>query len=133
MVISSWWWKRFNYKFIGFGFSGTSQKELGLTGMKVGEKRGVNLFKSGVDSNSLAFGKVTMFIKAMTNSLFSRIALTLTSNGKTVFSARNLGTVLGGAANYNLWLGPGFSINANNICGPFDVHFTGLTLYLNKK
>jgi hypothetical protein len=41
-------------------FSSTSQKELGLTGMKPGETRGVNLFESGVDSNSLAFGKVTM-------------------------------------------------------------------------
>ena len=49
-------------------FSGTSQKALGLTGMKVGDSQGVNLFQSGINPISLAFGKVNMTYKG--NNLF---------------------------------------------------------------
>ncbi len=41
-------------------FSKTSQRQLGLIGMKPGDKRSVNLFKSGINPISLAFGKVDM-------------------------------------------------------------------------
>ena len=39
-------------------FYGTSQNELGIIGMKLGESREVNLFKTGVNPQSLAFGRL---------------------------------------------------------------------------
>jgi len=83
-------------------FTGTSQKQLGLTGMKVGDQRSVNLFKSGINSNSLAFGKVEMIYRG--NNQFSVLPNMFDFNieWQNGFSARNVGTVLGAVGNYNI-------------------------------
>jgi RHS repeat-associated protein len=81
-------------------FSGTSQSQLGLANMTVGQNRPVNLFKSGINQNSLAFGKVKMTYEG--NSQFSilpdRFDFDIEKTNR--FSARNIGTALGAFANY---------------------------------
>lgn len=50
--------EKFYFDATTMDFSCTSQKELGLSGMKVGEKRLGNLFNAGVNEYSLSFGKL---------------------------------------------------------------------------
>ena len=112
-------------------FSGTSQRELGLTGMRVGESRPVNLFKEGVlNPAALAFGRVNMTYYG--NNQFSIVG---DNSSRFDFSplidpsaslGRNAGNILGAAINYNMILGP-VSLYVSISGGPYDVNFVGTT------
>lgn len=118
----------FNIDSSTLDFSNTSQKELGLTGIKVGESRGVNLFNSGINSNSLAFGNLTFTSQG--NNQFS-----ITSNmfdfdyqeGSSF--GRNFGTFIGGAVFEQFYTIPvtPYSIlrNTTGFGGSFNVIFNG--------
>jgi len=112
-------------------FSGTTQRELGLTGLAIGKSRAVNLFKIGpLNKAALAFGNVNM--KNHGNNQFSIVGdkssrfdfFRLIDTKASVY--RNAGNILGAAINYNLitpvpiWVPLIFG-------GPFDVNFTGTT------
>jgi len=108
-------------------FSRTSQRQLGLTGMKLGDKRGVNLFKSGINSNSLAFGNVDMMYKGKNQFSILPNRFDFNIEWQNGFTARNAGTVLGGAINYNLMISPAAAFVPLIFGGPYDVYFNGTT------
>ena len=114
-------------------FSGTSQRELGLTGMTVGKSRPVNLFNAGAtNSAALAFGRVNMMYHG--NNQFSIVS---DNSSRFDFSpiydpgaswGRNAGNILGTMINYNLMPGTPFSPLVPLIFGgPYKVNFYGTT------
>jgi RHS repeat-associated protein len=109
-------------------FSGTSQRELKLTGMKIGESREANLFYSGINSNSLAFGKLTMTYQG--KNQFSIVSNKFDFDYQSNSSfGRNAGTFIGGAVFgqfYTIPISP-FSIlrDATRFGGSFMINFNG--------
>lgn len=113
-------------------FSGTSKRELGLTGMKSGDIRPVNLFNAGATNQAaLAFGRVRMEYHG--NNQFPIVSdesarfdfnPLIDSNASW---GRNAGNVFGAAINYNLWLGPEPVLVPLIFSGPYDVNFIGTT------
>ncbi len=116
-------------------FSGTSQRELGLTGMVKGMVRTVNLFNAGtLNQAALAFGRVKM--KYQGNNQFS-----IVTNKSSRFDfipiydptatwGRNIGNLLGIYVNYNLWLSPFIPFGSSIPLiygGGYDVKFIGTT------
>jgi hypothetical protein len=107
-------------------FSGTNQKQLGLDKIGIGKTLDpVNLFKAGINSNSLAFGRLSM----------TRVSETQFSIAPNMFDfdyqsdaswQRNAGTILGSMINYNLFPGAPFSPLVPLIFGgPYNVIFNG--------
>jgi len=124
----------FNLDASTMNFRSTSQRELKLTGMKIGDSRGVNLFDSGINQYSLAFGKLTMTYQG--NNQFSiesnRFDFDYQSNSS--FS-RNAGTFIGGLVFeqfYTIPITP-FSIirNATEFGGSIMINFNR-TIYIPK-
>jgi len=116
-----------------FDFSGTSQKELGLLGMKPGDKRGVNLFNAGTTNPAaLAFGRVNMMYYG--NNQFSIVS---DESSRFDFNpiidckaswGRNAGNILGTMVNYNFFPGAPFSpLTPSIFGGPYNVKFIGTT------
>lgn len=103
-------------------FSGTSQKQLGLTNLKIGQSYGVNLFRSGINSISLAFGKVSMTYKGNNQFQINRDVFDFNIEWNNGFSARNAGTLLGAFINYNLLILPELPLIRG---GPYPVNFNG--------
>lgn len=109
-------------------FSGTSQRELKLTGMKPEDVRNANLFNSGINQKSLAFGNLRMTYKG--NNQFS-----ITSNRfdfdyqSTASFGRNAGTFVGGAVFGQFYITPitPFSVlrDVTGFGGSFMIHFKG--------
>lgn len=114
---------------ISLDFSGTSQRQLGLTGMKQGESREGNLFGTGVNAQSLAFGRLEFTYQgnnqfSITNNIFD-----FDYQAGHSFS-RNAGTILGGAFNYNVFpslflRSPIPTIVPMTFGGPYNVIFNG--------
>ncbi|MBI4945229.1 MAG: hypothetical protein HY840_02375 [Bacteroidetes bacterium] len=106
-------------------FSGTNQRQLGLDKIGIGKTLDpVNLFNAGINSNSLAFGRLSM----------TRVSETQFSIAPNKFDfdyqpdaswQRNAGTMLGGAVNYNLWLSPGSALVPLIFGGSYWVNFNG--------
>lgn len=110
-------------------FSGTSQRELGLAGMKPGDiKYRVNLFSGGINQNSLAFGKLDMVYEG--NNQFSVISNRFDFDYQSNASfGRNAGTFVGGAVFgqfYTIPITP-FSIlrDITGFGGSFMINFNG--------
>ena len=114
-------------------FSRTSQRELGLAGMKPNGIRNVNLFKAGVCvPAALAFGNVRM--KYHGNDQFSIVG---DDNARFDFSplvggyslARDAGNLFGAYISYNLWAIPISPLLTlpSIINGPYDIKFIGTT------
>lgn len=119
----------FNMSSVNFG--GATQKQLGLTGMKSGDVRAVNLFNAGpLNQAALAFGNVNM--KYHGNNQFSIVG---DENSRFDFwplvggssLARDAGNLLGAAINYNLIISPAAILVPIIFGGPFDVNFIGTT------
>ena len=113
-------------------FSGTSQRELGLTGMTKGEVRPVNLFDAvNLNQAALAFGRVNMMYHG--NNQFSIVTdessrfdfYPLYDSGASW--GRNAENILGAAINYNLWLSPAAALVPLICGGPYPVYFYGTT------
>ena len=110
-------------------FSGTSQRQLGLTGMKQGESREGNLFKTGINAQSLAFGRLEFTYQgnnqfSITNNMFD-----FDYQAGQSFS-RNAGTILGGDVNYNVFpslllRSPIPTLVPMIFGGPYNVIFNG--------
>ena len=111
-------------------FSSTSQKQLDLSGIIVGESRGVNLFNSGINSNSLAFGELTLTYSGNNQFLIESNKFDFDYQPNSSFS-RNFGTFMGGAIfgrfyNTPVPLPHPFFIQPNFFFGgPFNVIFNG--------
>ena len=113
-------------------FSGTSQRDLGLTSMKKGETRRVNLFDAGLTNQAaLAFGRVNMMYHG--NNQFSIVG---DASARFDFSplidfdgslGRNAGNILGAAINYNIFLGSAAMAVPLIFGGPYSVYFNGTT------
>ena len=114
-------------------FSGTSQEELGLSGMKTGDVRPVNLFDAGpANSAALAFGRVNMTYHG--NNQFSIVS---DKSSRFDFSplydpgaswGRNAGNILGTMINYNLMPGnPFLPLVPLIFGGPYNVNYNGTT------
>ena len=110
-------------------FSGTSQRELGLAGMKPNDIRYANLFNSGINQNSLAFGKLDMVYEG--NNQFSVISNRFDFDYQSNASfGRNAGTFVGGAVFgqfYTIPITP-FSIlrDITGFGGAFMINFNGI-------
>jgi hypothetical protein len=130
--------KPLNINMSSVDFSGTSQKELGLTGMKSGDVRPVNLFNAGpLNQAALAFGRVN--IKAHGNNQFSIIGGDESSQfnfspliDSDASFGRNAGNLLGAGINYNVFpslilRSPIPTLVPLIFGGPFDIHFNGTT------
>ena len=110
-------------------FSGTSQRQLGLTGMMQGESREGNLFKPGINAQSLAFGRLEFTYQgnnqfSITNNMFD-----FDYQAGQSFS-RNAGTILGGDVNYNVFpslllRSPIPTLVPMIFGGPYNVIFNG--------
>lgn len=107
-------------------FSHTSQKQLGLSGMIPGEERDVNLFRSGINVNSLRFGKVKMAYKGKNQFSILPNAFDFNIEWQNGMTQRNLGTAFGGVIVYNIipfWpLKPYVPLILG---GPYNVIFDG--------
>ncbi len=121
-------------KMSSMDFSGTSQRELGLTGMTPGDIRKVNLFKAGpFFQPALAFGNARM--RYLGNDRFTIVG---DKNARFDFSplvggssiARDAGNVFGAYINYNIWAIPisPLLVIPPLISGPYDVNFIGTTI-----
>ena len=113
-------------------FSGTSQKDLGLTGMTKGDVRSVNLFNAGtLHPAALAFGRINMTYYG--NNQFSIVSdksasfdfYPLYDPGASM--GRNVGNIIGAGINYNLWLSPAATLVPFIWGGPYPVYFNGTT------
>jgi RHS repeat-associated protein len=113
-------------------FSGTSQKELGLTGMTKGDIRSVSLFNAGtLHPAALAFGRINMMYYG--NNQFSIVSdksasfdfYPLYDPGAS--TGRNVGNIIGAGINYNLWLSPATTLVPLIWGGPYPVYFNGTT------
>lgn len=110
-------------------FSETSQRQLGLTGMKQGESREVNLFKTGVNTQSLAFGRLEFTYQGNNQFSIKNNMFDFDYQAGQSFS-RNAGTILGGAVNYNVFLSlflisPIPTLVPIIFGGPYNVIFNG--------
>ena len=113
-------------------FGGATQKQLGLTGMTVGQTRSVNLFNaSPLNQAALAFGRVRM--QYYGNDQFSIVG---DKSSRFDFwplidtkasAGRNAGNLLGAAINYNLIISPAAILIPSIFGGLYDVNFTGTT------
>lgn len=94
--------------------------------MKIGEQRGVNLFRSGINANSLTFGKLDMIYCG--DNQFSILSNRFDWNMETpLFTNRNAGTLLGAMVNYNVWTGnPLLMSIPATFGGPYDINFSGM-------
>jgi RHS repeat-associated protein len=106
-------------------FSNTSQKELGLDKLKVGQTLDpVNLFNTGINPKSLAFGRLSM--TKVSDTEFSiapnRFDFDYQSNASW---QRNLGTVIGGMVNYNIGVSGVSPLIPIIYGGPYNVIFNG--------
>ncbi len=111
--------------FLKLDFTETSQKELGIDVLKVGEGKQANLFNSGVNPLSLAFGKLDM--TSVGDNHFTIADNTFDFDHQPGSSmARNLGTYLGD--NVVTLGGGGLSFLFG---GPFNVKFSG-SVYVPK-
>ena len=109
-------------------FSGTSQKTLGLTGMKVNEQRPVNLFNLGTTNPAaLAFGRVVLMYHG--NNQFSIVS---DKSSRFDFAplydsdaswGRNSGNILGAIITSN----PLTPLIPVTFGGPFNIKFIGTT------
>jgi hypothetical protein len=113
-------------------FGGATQKVLGLTGMKSGDVRPVNLFNAGpTNPAALAFGNVNMMYHgnnqfSIVSDRSSRFDFWPLVGGSSL--KRDAGNVLGFMVNYNLFPGTPFSPLVPLIFGgPYDVNFNGTT------
>lgn len=103
-------------------FSSYSQHQLGLENMKFKESRVVNLFLGGVNSNSLAFGKIEMV--ALGNDQFKIKDNVFDWNierdqyKNAIYSSRNIGTAIG-------WWSTHFLPASWLLGGDFNVSFSG--------
>ena len=88
-------------------FSGMSQKQLGLTNLPVGYSLSINLFRSGINSVSLAFGKVFITNRGNNQFQINQDVFDFNIEWQNGFSARNAGTLLGAFINYNLFANSG--------------------------
>lgn len=119
-----------NFKHAILDFSATSQKQLGLSGMNVGDIKFVNLFESGrLNPNALAFGRV--YMKYHGNNQFSIVNPGATFDfspfyDKDATLGRNLGNAAGAAINYNVY-NPLFIPIPLIFGGGYDVNFNGTT------
>ncbi len=106
-------------------FKNATQKKLGLSGIQKGDIKQVNLFDLEVNSTSLAFGKIDM--KYLGDNKFSIMPNYFDFNieWEAGFSSRNVGTVIGGAINYNLMINPAAAIVPLIFGGPYEVIFYG--------
>ena len=98
-------------------FSGTNQRQLDLAGMKPGDYKDVNLFRAGINSNSLAFGKVFMTYKGNDQFAIKANKFDFNIEWDKGVTWRNAGTVLGAAINY--------SVLSVFLGGPYNVIFDG--------
>jgi len=109
-------------------FSGTSQRELKLTGMKVGDSRNVNLFNSGINSISLAFGNLRMTYQGNNQFSIKSNRFDFDYQSKASFS-RNAGTFVGGAVFdqfYTIPITPfGILRDVTGFGGSFMINFNG--------
>ena len=103
-------------------FSGMSQKQLGLTNLRVDKTRSINLFRSGINSVSLAFGKVNITYKGNNQFQINRDVFDFNIEWQNGFSARNVGTLLGAIINYNFLILPELPLIMG---GPYPVYFIG--------
>lgn len=120
-------------------FSGTSQKELGISGWRIGQTDNVNLFRAGpFNLAALAFGRVTMQYHG--NDRFSIVGdrqsrfdfLPLIDEKASV--QRNVGNVLGAIINHNVWMlgiSPRPLVSTLTVNGSYPVSFVGTT-YIKK-
>jgi hypothetical protein len=113
-------------------FSRATQRKLGLTSMKNGEVRPVNLFNAGLlNQAALAFGRVNMMYHG--NDQFSIVgdkSSAFNFSPLIDFNAsfgRNAGNVLGAAINYNLLISPAAALVPLIFGGPYPVYFNGTT------
>jgi RHS repeat-associated protein len=106
-------------------FSGTTQGQLGLDKLEIGQTLDpVNLFDAGINSNSLAFGKLSM--TRISDTQFSIAPNTFNFDYQSGASwQRNAGTILGGAINYNLMISPAAALIPVFLGGPYNVIFKG--------
>lgn len=105
-------------------FSGTSQRELGLVGMKKGESREASLFKTGINGQSLAFGRLEFTYQGNNQFSITDNMFDFDYQAGQSFS-RNAGTILGGAVNYNLMISPSAALVPLIFGGPYNVIFNG--------
>jgi len=109
-------------------FSGTSQRQLGLTGLKKKDSKVVSLFNSGINPNFLAFGNLTMTY--MGNDQFSIVSNRFDFDwNPTASFGRNAGTFIGGAVFGQIYTTPvtPFSIlrDVTKFGGSFKINFIG--------
>ena len=111
-------------------FSYTRQTELGLNGMKYGEKRDVNLFDAGINENSLAFGKVSMTYYGNNNFYINGDNFDFNFINRSGAFFRNTGTLFAGlffGRFYNTPIISPFTIQPNFFFGgSFPIFFKGL-------
>jgi RHS repeat-associated protein len=105
-------------------FSKTSKEELGLLGMNENDRQTANLFKTGINVYSLAFGKLNMIY--LGNDKFSIVTekFDFDPRGDSSFS-RNVATFFGGLLFGRIFNYPA-SLQPNTFFGgPFDTYFIG--------
>jgi RHS repeat-associated protein len=110
-------------------FSGTSQKQLGLAGMKLGESREGNLFRTGINAQSLAFGRLEFTYQGSNQFSITSNMFDFDYQAGQSFS-RNAGTILGGAVNNNVFpslllRSPIPTLVPMIFGGPYNVIFNG--------
>ena len=103
-------------------FSGMSQKQLGLTNLAVDYSKSINLFRSGINSVSLAFGKVFITNRGNNQFQINQDVFDFNIEWQNGFSARNAGTLLGAFINYNLLIFPELPLIMG---GPYQDNFIG--------
>lgn len=99
-----------------------SQKQLGLTNLKVNKTLPINLFRSGINSVSLAFGKVFITNRGNNQFQIKQDVFDFNIEWENGFSARNAGTLLGAFINYNLLIFPELPLIMG---GPYQDNFIG--------
>jgi hypothetical protein len=118
----------YNIKASTLDFSGTSQRELKLTGMKPGDVRTISLFDSGINSRSLAFGSLRMTYQDNNQFSIESNLFDFDYQSNSSF-ARDAGTFIGGAVFgqfYTIPITP-FSIlrDVTGFGGSFMINFNG--------
>lgn len=110
-------------------FSRTSQRQLGLSGMKPRDKKEGNLFRTGINSQSLAFGRLEFTYQGNNQFSITDNVFDFDYQANASFS-RNAGTILGGAVNYNVFpslllMSPVPTLTPIFFGGPYKVIFNG--------
>ncbi len=107
--------------------SATSQRELGLLFMAVGESRTINLFETGVNTESLGFGRLVVTNQGNSNYSIQSNKFDFNYDPNGSFS-RNAATFIGGAIFGRIFNTPtpAMGVQPNHFLGgPFEVIFTG--------